>query len=380
MSKRDYYEVLGVNRNATQDELKKAYRKKALEFHPDRNPENKEAAEEKLKELNEAFAVLSDEKRRATYDRYGHEGLSGMGGMGGGGFTDFGDLFSSIFGDVFSDVFGGGHQRTRGEDLVVELVITYEEAAKGVTKTVEVPYHESCPACHGTGAKSGTSVKTCPVCKGQGQLRIQQGFFTMVQTCPECHGEGKIIKTPCPECHGEGKISKTKEIKIDVPPGANSGLKIRLRGHGEESFLGGRAGDLYVIIILEKHEFFERDGNDVICEIPITFPQAALGATIEVPTLDGLIDMKIPAGTQPSRIFRLRNKGFPYLQGRGRGDQLVRVVIEVPKKLTKRQRELLEEFEEITKEKDELSARKSFLDKIKSFFQNSDKSENEENS
>ncbi|MBU50439.1 MAG: molecular chaperone DnaJ [Deltaproteobacteria bacterium] len=367
MSKRDYYEVLGVEKSADGAEIKKAYRKKALEYHPDRNQGNPEA-EEKLKEINEAFAVLSDDERREKYDRFGHEGLSGMGGFD---FSGMGinDLFNEFFGSVFGGGMGG--QSARGRDIVIEAPVAFEEAAFGVEKTLEVPRHVACDTCDGSGAAAGSKPTTCSVCHGRGEIRIQQGFFTLARTCSNCHGSGQIIENPCEDCGGDGLLEETSEVVVDIPAGSYSGLKIRMRGKGEESPAGGPSGDLYVVIRVEDHDIFEREEDHVICEIPISFTQAALGARIDVPTLDGIITMKIPAGTQSETIFRLKRKGFPRLQRHGRGDQLVKVQVEVPTKLSKRQRELLEEFEEESSGSSESStpARHGFLEKLKHLFQ-----------
>jgi molecular chaperone DnaJ len=367
LSKRDYYEVLGVERNANEQELKKAYRKLALKFHPDRNRDDAEA-EEKLKEINEAFAILSDGEKRAVYDRYGHAGLEGMGSDFGAG-VDLNDIFSSVFDSFFGGMGGGGRRGpARGNDLLVELELDFMEAAFGVEKTIEVPHNALCTHCDGNRAEPGTEIKRCPTCGGSGEVRMQQGFFTLSRTCTTCNGAGVVIPTPCTECHGRGMINKLKEVEISVPEGCYDGLRIRKRGEGEDSpEPGGRAGDLYIVLRVNEHEFFEREDDDVFCEIPLSFAQAAMGAEIELPTLEGMTELTIPAGTQPGKVFRIKGKGIPRLRGHGRGDQLVRVQLEVPRRLTERQKELLREFDELCPPEG-IPVIQGFLDKIKSFF------------
>lgn len=352
-NKRDYYEVLGVEKNASADEIKKAYRKKAMQYHPDRNPGDKEA-EAKFKEAGEAYEVLSDEDKRARYDQYGHQGVDpnfnpGFGGFG-GGFGGFGD-----FGDIFGDIFGGGSQRStanaprRGDNVAARLELTFEEAAFGVEKEVSVTRIEDCAACHGTGSADGV-IETCSNCHGSGSVRTTQKFMgmTMQSTapCPVCGGKGKTIKTPCNTCKGKGKVRRTQKIKVKVPAGVDADQTVRVRGEGCVGFNGGPSGDLLVQIAIKRHKFFERDGANVLCEMPISFTQAALGAQIEVPTLDGKVTYTIPEGTQTGTTFRLANKGIPYVGNRSRrGDQLVTVVVETPTKLNKEQKELLRQLE-----------------------------------
>lgn len=368
--KRDYYEVLEVHKNASETEIKKAYRKMAIQFHPDKNPGDK-AAEDKFKEVSEAYEVLSDAEKRAQYDRFGHAGVSGA-GFGGGGFgfgagTPFGDIFSDIFGDVFG---GGTRQRgrgRRGDDLQYTLDISFEEAANGIEKKIDVPYAKRCETCNGSGAKPGTEPKTCPTCRGAGQVRFQQGFFSVSRTCNHCNGEGKILDNPCTTCRGSGSVKDTKTLSVKVPPGVETGNRLKLTGEGGQGTRGGSNGDLYVLINVREHPIFSREGNDVVCETPISFTQAALGAEIEIPTLDGKVSLKIPEGTQSGKIFRLRGKGIPVLQGYGRGDQLVVVRVETPTNLNRQQRELLEEFARISSE-DVNPMGKSFFDKVMDMF------------
>ncbi|MEA4902287.1 molecular chaperone DnaJ [Desulfitobacterium sp.] len=370
--KRDYYEVLGVSKTASEQEIKQAYRKLARQNHPDVNPGDK-GAEERFKEATEAYDVLSDKDKRARYDQFGHAGtdpnaggFDGFGGFGGGDFGGFGDIFDMFFGG------GGGGQRrngpSRGADLRYDLTITFEEAAFGVEKEIQVPRHETCGECHGSGAASGTHPTQCPECHGSGQIRVSQRTpFGMVQssrTCPTCHGEGQTVSSPCKICNGEGQIRNVKTIKVNVPAGSEENLNLRFSGSGEAGKKGGPAGDLYVILHVKSHKFFEREGNDVYCEIPITFVQAALGAEIEVPTLDGNVKMRVPEGTQTSTVFRLRDHGIPYRRGSGRGDQHVRVVVATPTKLSDRQKELLLEFGNSATEQQQMG-KKSFFDKVK---------------
>ncbi len=368
-TKRDYYEILGVNQNASEAEIKKAYRKLAIQFHPDKNPGDKQA-EAQFKELSEAYAVLSDPQKRATYDQFGHAGMEG-GGFSGGGFDFGGTPFEDLFGDIFGDVFGGGRRSRsrgqRGDDLRFNLGIKFEEAAFGAEKKVQVPRMEQCESCGGTGAEEGTSPVTCPTCNGMGQVRFQQGFFSLTRPCPDCQGQGQIIENPCRPCRGTGRTQMTRTLSIKIPAGVESGTRLKLAGEGELGLRGGPPGDLYVVIDVEPHPIFEREGVDVLCEVPIAFVQAALGAEIEVPTLDGKVDLKIPAGTQSNKVFKLSGKGIPALQGYGRGDQLVVIRVEVPTKMTARQKELLEEFaqecgDEVNPEN------QGFFDKVKELF------------
>lgn len=367
-SKADYYELLGVSRDIGAEELKKAYRKAALRYHPDRNPGDK-AAEEKFKELSEAYQVLSDPEKRSQYDRFGHAAFEqGAGGFGGG--FDFSTNFEDIFGDIFGDFFGGGGRagrQARGQDLAYSLEVSFEEAAFGTEKTVSIPRRVTCATCQGTGAEPGTRPQTCGTCRGSGQMRFQQGFFTVARTCNRCDGQGSVVTDPCTECQGAGAVRKTSNLQIKIPGGVDSGSRLKLRGEGEAGPVGGIAGDLYVTIQVGEHPLFERQNNEVICELPISFPQAALGADIEAPTLEGKIKMKVPAGTQSGSIFRLRGKGIVDLRGRGRGDQLVRIVVETPTDLGAKQKELLEEFARLNGgEVHPIS--KGFFDKVKELF------------
>ncbi|NPV26861.1 MAG: molecular chaperone DnaJ [Firmicutes bacterium] len=381
MSKRDYYEVLGVSRDANETEIKKAYRKLARQYHPDANPNDKQA-EEKFKEINEAYEVLSDPEKRARYDQMGHaafgNGAEGFGGFG--GFSGFGQDMGG-FGDIFDMFFGGGfgsaNRRTgpqQGADLRLDLELTFEEAAFGVEKDVEIPRLEKCPACGGSGAEPGTHPATCPACKGTGQIRTTQRAafgmqFQSVRTCPKCHGEGKIIESPCKECRGQGRVRRVRKIHIRVPAGVDTGSQLRMAGEGEPGLRGGPPGDLYVYIQVKSHPFFERDGDDILCEIPISFVQAALGGEIEVPTLEGKAKLRIPEGTQTGTFFRLRGKGIPNLRGYGRGDQHVKVVVQTPTRLTEKQRELLRQFAEAGgDEVAENQNKKSFFGKVRDAF------------
>ena len=348
MAKRDYYEVLGVERGASEAELKKAYRRLAMKYHPDRNPDDK-AAEEKFKEANEAYEVLSDASKRSAYDQYGHAGVDPSMG-GGGGFGAGNANFSDIFGDVFSDFFGGGGrggQRggpQRGSDLRYTLELDLEEAVRGTTVTIRVPSLVACKPCEGSGAKKGSAPVTCTTCGRVGQVRMQQGFFSVQQTCPRCHGSGKMISDPCGSCHGQGRVEEHKTLSVKVPAGVDTGDRIRLTGEGEAGTQGGPAGDLYVVVNVREHAIFQRDGKHLYCEVPISFADAALGGELEVPTLDGRVKLKIPEATQTGKLFRLRGKGVAPVRGGGAGDLMCRVVVETPVNLDKRQRELLEEF------------------------------------
>jgi len=371
--KRDYYEVLDVHKNASETEIKKAFRKQAIQYHPDKNPGDK-VAEEKFKELSEAYEVLSDAQKRAQYDQFGHAGVSGAGGFS-GGFGGFGagTPFGDIFGDIFSDIFGGGggsrgrSQGRRGDDLLYNLEITFEEAAFGVEKKIDVPFAKKCAACNGTGAKPGSEAKVCPTCRGAGQVRYQQGFFSVSKTCSHCNGEGKIVTDPCPDCRGKGTVKDTKTLSIKVPAGVETGSRLKSTGDGGQGVKGGPNGDLYVAINVKEHPIFQREDNDVICEFPISFIQAALGCEIEIPTLDGKVAMKIPDGTQSGKIYRLRGKGIPSLQGYGRGDQMVIIKVETPTNLNKRQKELLEEFARNSNDNSH-PIKKGFLDKVMDFL------------
>ncbi len=370
-TKADYYQLLGVSQSAGAEEIKKAYRKAALKYHPDRNPGDN-VAEGKFKELSEAYQVLSDGEKRAQYDRYGHAAFEQGRGSGGGG-SDFSGNFEDIFGDIFGDFFGGGGGRggrgraRRGEDLSYNLEISFEEAAFGTEKTISVPRMSVCEPCQGSGAKAGTRPQTCGTCRGTGQVRFQQGFFTIARTCHQCGGQGSTVTDPCPTCRGAGSVRKTSTLQVKVPAGVDMGSRLKLRGEGEHSPMGGSPGDLYVMIQVREHPLFQRTQNEVVCEVPISFPQAALGSDIEVPTLEGKLKMKIPAGTQSGNVFRLRGKGIADLRGGGRGDQLVRVTVETPRKLSGKQRELLEQFAELDGA-DVHPLSRGFFDKVKELF------------
>jgi molecular chaperone DnaJ len=363
--KRDFYEVLGVARDADERTLKKAYHKLAMQFHPDKNPGDK-AAEEKFKEASEAYAVLSDADKRAHYDRFGHNAPD----LGGGySAQQYAVNLQDIFGDLFGDIFGGRRRggAMRGSDLRYHLEIAFEEAAFGAQKDIKIPRLEDCAACGGSGAKAGTKVKTCNGCGGSGEIRVAQGFFAIAQTCRQCSGSGRVVESPCPDCRGRGQNEQERELQVKVPQGVNEGTRLRFVGEGEGGRGGGPRGDLYVVISVKEHPLFTRDEQDVICEVPLSFPQAALGCTLEVPTLDGKVSMKVPPGTQPASVFRLRQKGIPHLRGQGRGDQLVKVRIEVPKKLNAEQQALLEKFAAASGE-DVHPENKSFFDKVKELF------------
>ncbi len=381
--KRDYYEVLGVDKSVSEDDLKKAYRKAAKKYHPDLNPGDAQA-EKSFKEVNEAYEVLSDKEKRSRYDQFGHAGVDpnfGAGGYGGGGFGggftgDFGDL-----GDIFSSFFGGGfggssrrsnpNAPRRGNDTAASVTISFEEAAKGCTKTVNVTKIDNCKDCGGSGAKKGTTAKTCPVCHGSGQVAATQrtpfGVIQTQQVCNHCHGSGKIIEDPCDTCKGKGRIRHTVEQTVEIPAGIDDGQVISLRGAGDSGINGGPSGDLRINVNVRPHPIFERDGYDVYCEIPITFTQAALGAEITVPTLDGKVKFTIHEGTQPGDEFKLRGKGIQRLRYSGRGDQYVKITVEVPKNLSKAQKEKLKDFDSATDDKN-YNKRKSFMDKVKDFF------------
>src|SRR3954466_551946 len=344
MAKRDYYEVLGVNKDASDDEIKKAYRKLAMKHHPDRNPDNPKA-EEHFKEAKEAYEILTDSNKRAAYDHYGHAGVDPSSAAGAG--AGFGG-FSDAFGDIFSDIFGGGRQRStvfRGADLRYNLEISLEDAARGTETRIRIPALEECETCKGTGAKPGTQPTTCATCGGHGQVRMQQGFFSIQQTCPKCHGTGKIITSPCQPCNGSGRIKQHKTLSVKIPSGVDEGDRIRLSGEGEAGVNGGPSGDLYVVIHIKPHQVFTRDHNDLHCEMPISFTTAALGGDIEVPTLDGYAKIHVPAETQSGKVFRLRGKGIKGVRSRDPGDLLCHVMVETPVNLTERQRELLREFD-----------------------------------
>lgn len=368
MPKKDYYEVLGVARDASTAEIKKAYRKVAMKHHPDRNPGDKES-EDRFKQANEAFEVLSDENKRARYDQFGHDGVDPQAGAGA---ADFGDIFSDIFGDIFGGGAraGGGRTRMRkGADLRYNLELSLEDAVKGTTARIRIPTAVECKVCDGSGARKGSSPVDCSTCNGLGQVRMQQGFFSVQQTCPHCQGSGKQIKDPCRSCHGHGMVEESKTLSVKVPPGVDNGDRIRLSGEGQPGSNGGPAGDLYVQVSVKEHQFFEREGRHLHCEVPISFVDAALGGELQVPTLDGQVKLKIPPETQSGKTFRLRGKGVASVRGGPPGDLLCRVVIETPVKLTRRQRELLQEFQEIAdSEGKKQSPRKtSWFDGVKKF-------------
>ena len=370
-AKKDYYEVLGLNKDASAEDIKKSYRKLAMKHHPDRNPDNPKA-EEHFKEAKEAYEILSDDQKRGAYDSYGHAGVDQSAG-GGAGFGNAG--FGDAFGDIFGDIFGGGRggQRSnvyRGADLRYNMEISLEDAAKGTETKIRIPVMSACETCHGSGARPGTQPITCTTCGGHGQVRMQQGFFSVQQTCPKCHGTGKMVKEPCPTCNAAGRVKQHKTLSVKIPAGVDEGDRIRLSGEGEAGVNGGPTGDLYVVIHLKTHEIFEREGGNLHCEMPISFSNAALGGEIEVPTLGGSAKMKIPAETQTGAVFRLRGKGIKPLRSNEHGDLLVHVSVETPVKLTERQKELLRELESSTQaDSGKHSPRnKSWVDKAKAFF------------
>jgi molecular chaperone DnaJ len=385
MSKRDYYEILGVARTATDIEIKSAYRKLAMQHHPDRNPGD-ELAEEKFKEAAEAYAVVADAQKRSLYDRFGHAGVSSA-TAGGAGFDpsvfaefgDFADILGNMFG--FGDLFGGGGGRRRGgpqrgADLRYDLEIAFEESAKGAETSIQIPRQETCEKCNGSGSASGSTAASCPQCKGQGQVRYQQGFFTVARTCPQCRGAGKIITKPCTECRGAGRIARDRKITVKIPAGIATGQQLRLIGEGEAGSAGGPPGNLYVVVHVREHAFFRRDGMNLFCEIPVNFTTVTLGGEIQVPTLDGSETVKVPEGTQTGTTLRLKNKGMPDVNGRGRGDLFATVQVQTPRKLTRDQRKLIEElaralpkdkFEPRARGEDEQDERNLF-DRVKDMF------------
>ncbi len=365
--KRDYYEVLGVSHEATDQEIKSAYRKLALKYHPDKNPNDK-SAEENFKEAAEAYSVLSDPEKRARYDRFGHSGLQGgFSGFDPATFGDFGDILGEFFG--FGDVFGqrrrGGPER--GTDLRYDLKVSFREAAFGLKTKIKIPRQETCGSCDGRGTAKGKSPVTCSACHGTGQVRYQQGFFSISRTCGQCNGAGKIIRDPCETCRGRGRINKEKVLEIKIPAGVDNGARLRIQGEGESGLRGGPAGDLYVVIYVEEHPFFQRQGNNIYCQIPIGVTQAVLGAEITVPTLEGEEKLKIPEGTQSGSVFRLRNKGIVSLGERGRGDQFVTVNVAIPTKLTKEQRESWQALAQMSKD-DENDQARNLFEKVKDIF------------
>jgi len=378
VSKRDYYEVLGVSRSATDVEIKSAYRKLAMEHHPDRNPGNAKS-EEQFKAAAEAYAVLADSEKRGLYDRFGHAGVGSAGASAGfdaSVFAEFGD-FGDILGNMFGFGFGGGRRGgpQRGADLRYDLEITFEESARGAETTIQIPRHEHCTTCGGSGAAAGSSPSTCPQCKGHGQVRFQQGFFTVARTCPQCRGAGRVITKPCATCHGAGTVARERKITVKIPPGIANGQQLRLQDEGEAGAAGGPAGHLFVVIQVQEHEFFRRDGNNLFCEIPVNFTTLALGGEIQVPTLDGPEKVKITDGTQTGTTLRLRGKGMPDVNGRGKGDLFATVQVQTPRKLTKDQKRLLEQLAaELPKEEfeprphaDEQDERNLF-DRVKDMF------------
>ncbi len=373
MSKRDYYEVLGVSRDSSDRDIKKAYRRMAMKYHPDRNPDDK-AAEDSFKEVNEAYEILSDSQKKAAYDQYGHAGVdpnSGAGGFGGGA-GGFGDIFGDVFGDIFGG--GGGGRRShvqRGADLRYTMEMDLEEAVKGVEKQIRIPTLVACNTCSGSGAKAGSRPQQCGTCGGVGQVRMQQGFFSVQQTCPACHGEGSIIKDPCHDCHGRGRVEESKTLSVKIPAGVDTGDRIRLAGEGEAGVHGGPAGDLFVQVSVRDHAIFERDGRNLYCEVPVSFVDAALGGELEVPTLDGRVKLKVPAETQSGKMFRLRGKGVSPVRGGATGDLLCRIMVETPVNLSRKQKDLLREFQSSLDEKYEKHSPKktSFFDGVKKFFE-----------
>jgi molecular chaperone DnaJ len=369
MAKKDYYDILGVERDANEDVIKKAYRKLAMKYHPDRNPDSREA-EEKFKEAKEAYEILSDSEKRQTYDRFGHAGVEASMGSGGNDFEAFGDAFSSIFDDLFSGGRGNRSNVYRGADLRYNLEITLEEAARGAEKTIRIPTVEECETCNGSGAKPGTKAKTCPNCGGSGQIRTQQGFFSIQQPCRKCNGSGRFIPEPCPDCRGAGRVKKQKTLEVKIPAGIDESMRLRHAGHGEPGVNGGPPGDLYVEIHIRPHSVFEREHDDLHCEMPISFTTAALGGEIEIPTLDSVARLKIPAETQSGKVFRLRGKGIRNVRSQIQGDLHCHVVVETPINLTERQRDLLREFGEISRSNGDRHnpKAKSWRDKVREFF------------
>ena len=369
MSQKDYYEVLGVDKGAETKQIKKAYKRLAMKHHPDRNADNKEAAETKFKEIQKAYAILSDDQKRQAYDQFGHAGVDGSAGAGGfGGGSPFG---GGGFGDIFGDIFGGGGQQqadNRGSDLRYDLEIDLKEAAGGTTVKIRIPKNESCDTCSGTGAKPGTSVNTCGTCGGHGQVQMQQGFFAVQRPCHDCSGTGQKIESPCGTCRGKGVVRKQKTLSVKIPAGVDTGNRIRLSGEGEAGLRGGPSGDLYVQVHVKKHNIFQREGNDLYCEVPIDFATATLGGSIEVPTLGGKLKIKVPAGTQTGKLFRLRGKGITAIRGSSAGDLLCQVKIETPVNLNKKQQQLLKDFSESCGKKQHPES-DSFFGKMKSFFE-----------
>jgi len=373
-TKRDFYEILGVPKNASEDEIKKSYRKLAMKYHPDRN-QGDESAEVKFKEAKEAYEMLSDAEKRAAYDQYGHAGVDPnmRGAAGAGGFGGFGESFGDIFGDIFGQARrqqGGGRQVFRGNDLSYAMDITLEEAAAGKKTEIRIPSYDECDTCHGTGAKPGTSAKTCGTCQGQGVVQMRQGFFSVQQNCPHCRGSGKIISDPCSPCHGQGKVKRQKTLEISIPAGIDDGMRIRSTGNGEPGTNGGPPGDLYIEIRLQKHEVFQRDGDDLHCAVPISFTTAALGGEVSVPTLNGEAAIDLPEGTQTGKQFRLRGKGIKGVRASFPGDLYCHITVETPVKLTEHQRKLLKELDESLKKggAKHSPTESGWADKLKNLF------------
>ena len=378
MAKEDYYDLLGVAKGATEEELKKAYRKKAVQYHPDKNPGNKES-EEMFKKVSEAYEVLKDPDKRAAYDRFGHAAFQGMGGgargpSGAGGFHDPFDIFREVFGGggIFDDLFGGGRsdpsQPQRGNDLRYDMEITFDEAAQGCEKEITVSKPAPCETCQGSGAEPGSRIRTCPSCGGRGQVVNSRGIFSIAQTCPHCQGAGRVLEKPCKACHGQGRRERSSKIKLRIPAGVDTGSRLRSSGNGEAGFRGGPPGDLYVVLHVQPHAIFQRDGDDLLCEVPVSFTQAALGAEIEVPALDGGTMIKIPPGTQPGTMFRLKSKGIKNVQGYGHGDLHIRVNVEVPTHLSPDQKAKLQEFADLCNGR-ESPISQGIFDKAKKLFQ-----------
>jgi molecular chaperone DnaJ len=370
MSKKDYYEVLGVARNASEADIKKAYRRLAMKFHPDRNPDDKDS-EANFKEAKEAYEILSNAQKRSAYDQFGHAGVdASMGGGGGRGAGGFGDIFEDVFGDIFGGGRSSRNRAHRGSDLRYDLSMTLEEAVQGKTVKIQVPTQIKCKTCDGSGAKKGSSPQTCTTCAGQGQVRIQQGFFSVQQTCPRCHGQGTMITDPCGTCHGHGRVQESKTLSVKIPAGVDTGDRIRLGGEGEAGENGGPAGDLYVQVNIKQHPLFSRDANNLYCEMPVSFVTTALGGEIDVPTLNGRVKLKIPAETQTGKVFRLRSKGVRSVHDSHIGDLFCKVVIETPVNLSGEQKELLRNFDETLQERNDKHSPKahSWLDGVKNFF------------
>ncbi|MDO4642532.1 MAG: molecular chaperone DnaJ [Cardiobacteriaceae bacterium] len=379
MAEKDLYKILGVAKNASQEDIKNAFRKLAMKYHPDRNPDNKEEAENKFKEAKAAYDILSDEQKRATYDRYGYEAASGNGAGGGFGGFGAGGFNADVFGDIFGDIFGGGRNRAggraqqeRGHDLAYELDLSLEEAINGSEKSIRIPTYVRCKKCSGSGATEKSVKRTCPSCNGSGQIRMQQGFFSIAQPCPQCGGKGQIIENPCTDCHGDGRVKQQKTLNVNIPAGVDTGDRIRLAGEGEAGERGAPSGDLFVEIRVRQHPIFVRKGDDLHCAMPIGFVTAALGGEIEVPTLGGRVVLTVPAETQTGKIFRLKGKGVKSVRSRNTGDLYCMVNIETPVNLSKKQKEILADFGKTLSEggKNHAPKEKSFLDSVKNFFDN----------